>query len=170
MLEAFSPAKLLIADKAYDADRLRTWLQDKGIEAVIPGRAARAVVYPLNRTDTTTPERYRAHVRTAQELEAHRDEIRPACHQLSSRHCPRRNDLSMASAQPRPSIIVALSILRSYRGSAHLREGTVATTPMIPFPVDALVTGGCGFIGRRLATSASSSWPNCASARHCSAR
>ena len=50
MLEAFSPAKLLIADKAYDADRLRTWLQDKGIEAVIPGRAARAVVYPLNRT------------------------------------------------------------------------------------------------------------------------
>ena len=50
MLEAFSPAKLLIADKAYDADRLRTWLQDRGIEAVIPGRAARAVVYPLNRT------------------------------------------------------------------------------------------------------------------------
>ena len=50
MLEALAPAKLLIADKAYDADRLRTWLQDKGIEAVIPGRAARAVVYPLNRT------------------------------------------------------------------------------------------------------------------------
>ncbi len=50
MLEAFAPAKLLIADRAYDADRLRTWLQDKGIEAVIPGRAARAVVYPLNRT------------------------------------------------------------------------------------------------------------------------
>jgi len=48
------------------------------------------------------------------------------------------------------SIIVALSILRSYRGSAHLREGTVATTPMIPFPVDALVTGGCGFIGRQV--------------------
>jgi transposase len=48
MLEAFAPAKLLIADRAYDADRLRTWLQDKGIEAVIPGRAARAVVYPLN--------------------------------------------------------------------------------------------------------------------------
>ncbi len=50
MLEALAPAKLLIADKAYDADRLRTWLQDKNIEAVIPGRAARAVVYPLNRT------------------------------------------------------------------------------------------------------------------------
>jgi transposase len=50
MLEALAPAKLLIADKAYDADRLRTWLQGKGIEAVIPGRAARAVVYPLNRT------------------------------------------------------------------------------------------------------------------------
>ena len=50
MLEAFAPAKRLIADKAYDADRLRAWLHDKGIEAVIPGRAARAVVYPLNRT------------------------------------------------------------------------------------------------------------------------
>ena len=37
MLEAFAPAKLLIADKAYDADRLRTWLQDRGIEAVIRG-------------------------------------------------------------------------------------------------------------------------------------
>ena len=50
ILEALAPAKRLIADKAYDADRLRAWLQDKGIEAVIPGRAARAVVYPLNRT------------------------------------------------------------------------------------------------------------------------
>jgi transposase len=50
MLEAIAPAKLLIADKAYDADRLRTWLQNKGIEAVIPGRAARSVVYTLNRT------------------------------------------------------------------------------------------------------------------------
>jgi transposase len=50
ILEAFAPAKRLIADKAYDADRLRAWLHDKGIEAVIPGRAARAVVYPLNST------------------------------------------------------------------------------------------------------------------------
>jgi transposase len=49
MLEALAPTKRLIADKAYDADRLRAWLQDKGIEAVIPGRAARAVAYPLNR-------------------------------------------------------------------------------------------------------------------------
>ena len=49
MLEALAPARRLIADKAYDADRLRDWLQDRGIEAVIPGRAARAVVYPLNR-------------------------------------------------------------------------------------------------------------------------
>jgi transposase len=49
MLEALAPTKRLIADKAYDADRLRAWLQDKGTEAVIPGRAARAVAYPLNR-------------------------------------------------------------------------------------------------------------------------
>ena len=49
MLEARAPARRLIADKAYDADRLRDWLQDRGIEPVIPGRAARAIVYPLNR-------------------------------------------------------------------------------------------------------------------------
>ena len=42
--------KPVLSPKAYDADRLRTWLQDRGIEAVIPGRATRAVVYPLNRT------------------------------------------------------------------------------------------------------------------------
>ena len=41
--------KRLIADKAYDADRLRDFLGRQGIEAVIPGRAARNVVYPLNR-------------------------------------------------------------------------------------------------------------------------
>jgi transposase len=39
----------LVADKAYDADRLRNWLKHKGIEAVIPGRAARTSVYPINR-------------------------------------------------------------------------------------------------------------------------
>jgi transposase len=49
LLEGLAPTKRLIADKAYDADRLRDWLQVRGIEAVIPGRAARAVVYPLNR-------------------------------------------------------------------------------------------------------------------------
>jgi transposase len=49
MLEALAPSRRLIADKAYDADRLRTGLQDKGIEAVIPGWASRAVADPLDR-------------------------------------------------------------------------------------------------------------------------
>ncbi len=48
LLEAFAPKRRLIADKAYDADRLRDWLKVRRIEAVIPGRAARNVVYPLN--------------------------------------------------------------------------------------------------------------------------
>lgn len=43
------PTKRLIADKAYDADKLRTWLPEHEIEPVIPGRAARDIVYPLNR-------------------------------------------------------------------------------------------------------------------------
>ena len=72
------PAKLLIADKVYDAHRLRTWLQDRGIEAVIPGRATRAVVYPLNRTAyqrRNVIERMFGRLRD----QAHRDAIRPAC-------------------------------------------------------------------------------------------
>ena len=48
MLEVFAPARRLIADKAHDADRLRGWLKDREIEAVVPGHAARDVVYPLN--------------------------------------------------------------------------------------------------------------------------
>jgi len=50
MLEVLAPTHRLIADKAYDADRLRGWLNERRIEAVIPGRASRDVAYPLNRT------------------------------------------------------------------------------------------------------------------------
>lgn len=49
LLEALAPTRRLIADKAYDADRLRDWLRDRRIQAIIPGRAARDVVYPLDR-------------------------------------------------------------------------------------------------------------------------
>jgi len=49
LLEAFAPAKRLLADKAYDADRLRNWLGDRRIEPVIPARATRNAAYPLNR-------------------------------------------------------------------------------------------------------------------------
>jgi transposase len=49
LLEALAPKRRLIADKAYDADHLRHWLKQRRIEAVIPGRAARDSVYPLNR-------------------------------------------------------------------------------------------------------------------------
>ena len=50
LLAALVPTKRLIADKAYDADQLREWLATRGIEAVIPARATRASVYPINRT------------------------------------------------------------------------------------------------------------------------
>lgn len=49
LLDAIAPTKRLLAAKAYDADRLRKWLGDKRIEAVIPGRATRNAAYPLNR-------------------------------------------------------------------------------------------------------------------------
>jgi transposase len=49
LLEALAPTKRLIADKAYDADRLREWLATRSIEAVIPARSTRASVYPINK-------------------------------------------------------------------------------------------------------------------------
>lgn len=50
LLEALAPTKRLIADKASDADRLRQWLAEHSIEAVIPARSTRTSVYPVNKT------------------------------------------------------------------------------------------------------------------------
>jgi transposase len=41
LLFAAGPVERLIADKAYDTNRLRTYLQQHGIEAVIPSSARR---------------------------------------------------------------------------------------------------------------------------------
>src|SRR5215217_8707501 len=49
LLEAVARPKRLIADKAYDVDRLRTWLKARRIKAVIPSTALRTVPYPLDR-------------------------------------------------------------------------------------------------------------------------
>lgn len=43
------PFKRLIADKAYDADRLRCWLKARRTTSVIPSTASRTVPYPLSR-------------------------------------------------------------------------------------------------------------------------
>jgi len=49
LLDGSAPAKRLIADKAYDADRLRDWLKARRIKAVIPSTASRTKPYPLDR-------------------------------------------------------------------------------------------------------------------------
>jgi transposase len=49
LLEAVVPPRRLIADKAYDVDRLRTWLKTRHIKAVIPSTATRTRPYPLDR-------------------------------------------------------------------------------------------------------------------------
>ena len=41
LLSAAGPVERLIADKAYDTNRLRTYLQQRGIDAVIPSSARR---------------------------------------------------------------------------------------------------------------------------------
>ena len=48
-MEAVARPKRLIADKAYDAERLRRWLAARRIKAVIPSTASRTVPYPLDR-------------------------------------------------------------------------------------------------------------------------
>lgn len=49
LVEAVARPKRLIADKAYDAERLRRWLAERRIKAVIPSTASRTVPYPLDR-------------------------------------------------------------------------------------------------------------------------
>lgn len=49
LLERVAPPRRLIADKAYDADRLRRWLAERRVTAVIPSTASRYKPYPLNR-------------------------------------------------------------------------------------------------------------------------
>ena len=48
LLETLRSPKRLIADKAYDADRLRRWLAERSVTAVIPSTASRYKPYPLN--------------------------------------------------------------------------------------------------------------------------
>jgi transposase len=49
LLAAAGPIKRLIADKAYDTNRLRALLSDQGIEAVIPSIARRNPLIPHDR-------------------------------------------------------------------------------------------------------------------------
>lgn len=102
MLEAIAPTRRLIADKAYDADRLRLWLGERGVEAVIPGRASRDVAYPLNRAAYRRRNIIERMFRQAQELEANSNTIRSPCRQLSRRNRSRGNDNSMACLCPLP--------------------------------------------------------------------
>jgi transposase len=49
LLEGIARPRRLIADKAYDADKLRNWLKAHRIKAVIPSNATRNTPYPLDR-------------------------------------------------------------------------------------------------------------------------
>jgi transposase len=49
LLRAVAPPKRLIADKAYDAQSLRDWLQSHRVTATIPSTATRTVPYKHSR-------------------------------------------------------------------------------------------------------------------------
>ena len=72
LLSAAGPVERSIADKAYDTNRLRTDLQQRGIEAVISFQ--RPAKMPRSRmTGMPSPTKpHRAHVRQAQGLPPHR--------------------------------------------------------------------------------------------------
>lgn len=50
LLEGLAAPKRLLADKAYDADKLRSWLRKHRMKAVIPSTTSRTKRYPLDRT------------------------------------------------------------------------------------------------------------------------
>ena len=43
------PAKVVMADAAYDSDRIRRKIKDKGAQAVIPNNPSRAIRYPIDK-------------------------------------------------------------------------------------------------------------------------
>jgi transposase len=49
LLGTLEPSRRLLADRAYDADSLRTWLKQRGTTPVVPSTAARKRPYPLDR-------------------------------------------------------------------------------------------------------------------------
>ena len=49
LMEDMRIPKRLLADKAYDADKLRNWLKQRCVEAVIPSSAARRTPYPIDK-------------------------------------------------------------------------------------------------------------------------
>jgi transposase len=48
LLAAVARPKRLLADKAYDADSLRKWLEQRKIKAVVASTASRRTPYPLD--------------------------------------------------------------------------------------------------------------------------
>jgi transposase len=49
LLDTVDPPSRILADKAYDTDAFRAWLQNREIEAVIPSSARRKRPLPLDR-------------------------------------------------------------------------------------------------------------------------
>ena len=49
LLETVAPPPRLIVDKAYDVERLRRWLTERHVKAVIPSTATRTVPFPIDR-------------------------------------------------------------------------------------------------------------------------
>ena len=75
------PAKIVMADTAYDSDRLRQAIAAKGAVAVIPNNPSRARKYPLDK-----------HLYAQRHLvEPRRDALREDGAKLSRRRHPRRD-------------------------------------------------------------------------------
>jgi IS5 family transposase len=54
LIGAIPPSASLLADKGYDADRLRRWVAERGTQPVIPSKANRRAPDPSRRAFTAS--------------------------------------------------------------------------------------------------------------------
>ena len=76
LLEPLPNARLCLADTAYDADKLRAFLIERGTTPVIPNNPTRKNIQPFDPDAYKQRKPHRANVLQAQGLAAHRDTIR----------------------------------------------------------------------------------------------
>jgi transposase len=75
LLSTASPIKRLIADKAYDTNRLRSLLADAGIKAVIPSIARRNPLIPYDRKQRNLIERMFARLKDFRRIATRYDKL-----------------------------------------------------------------------------------------------
>lgn len=102
-IEALPPSAELVADKGYDSQALREWLDERGTEAVIPPRRNRKGPVRLRPHRLQATQRHRAHVLPYQRLESPRHPLRSQPQKLPRCRRSRRSRHLVAVVSPDPN-------------------------------------------------------------------